>query len=90
MTKNVKVKIKDGIEAIVFDPNNPPDCAMEVSRSMDDASGIFHYKEWQVHGEQVKEGDLILYAEYGNPVKRVVTMVIPNDAIGKLVEIVSE
>jgi hypothetical protein len=84
--KEARLKVKDGIKAIVFDPKDPPECAMKVTRSMDDASGVFDYKEWMVGNKAVKEGDLILYASFG--INGRAAIVIPKYTIGILVEVV--
>jgi len=83
--KKCKVKIKPGVEAIVFDPAHPPKYVYKDVSRMDDETGIFETVTWQIGDRIIEKGDLILYEEYGTNLMTVI--VIPEDAIGKLVEI---
>ena len=84
--RKVKVRFKDGVKAIVFDPKHPPSCACSHEGRMDDSSGIFVDVKWLVGGNEVHKGDLILSCNYGLNLST--SIVVPQDAVGKLVEVV--
>lgn len=84
--KEVNIKIKDGIKAVIFNTENPPDFVHQSTHTEDDASGIFEFTDWVISNHKLHNGDLILYTEYG--INRMTCIVIPKDAIDKLVEII--